>query len=178
MNGFFPLLQQIKECLCLALSETPAGRPCLCCVIHSDSPPSPNSSTLFDKCECGVAWVRMAGMTPVGTARVERNMDGSLCKSFQQYQLTIELGVLRCVGLKTGISGEDLCTCLEAHALVASQDQEALVKAVECCASAATLLRMNPLGLENCAGSTLQVQMDATLCIDCDSPAESPAGGP
>lgn len=178
MAVIFPVLNQLRDCLCFALEGTSSGAVCSCCVIHSGvSPASPGADSIFaDSCKCGIAWVRLVEMIPRvqrdGQAPVKRRMDGQVCVSADGKTATIEVGVLRCVPAPT--SQAQLCSCLDAHAEAADEDLEAMLQAIECCELQATVRRILPAGRGDCAGTTVLIEIPIDHCSDCGSPGESP----
>lgn len=172
----YPTLEQLKDCLCFALSETSSGEVCSCCVIHSSTAPTSANSTFAEACKCGIAWVRLSEMSPRPSQPTKKQLDGSSCMPGGGLMALVELGVLRCVPKPT--STANMCPCLEGHAQVADEDLAAMLKAVECCLPTATVRRVLPAGKDDCAGTTVLIEFPMNICLDCDSPGDSPSDSP
>jgi hypothetical protein len=133
---------------------------------------APYFSTTEDECKCGVAWVRLSGITMGGTGQDEalpRNAAGALCGP-QQWTATVELGVQRCPTLGDAHTNPTAVESL-ADTLVQLSDERAMRAALRCCFGSTqdvTPGEYTPLGPEGlCYGGQWSATMVLDDCDDC-----------
>lgn len=133
---------------------------------------APYFSTTEDECKCGVAWVRLAGIS-FGTGEdsaAPRNAAGMLCGP-QQWTATVELGVQRCPTFGNAHNNPTRAESL-ADVLVQLSDERAMRAALRCCfgnVQDVTPGEYTPIGPEGfCYGGQWSATMILDDCDDCE----------
>lgn len=128
-DGLPGLMMDLAACLCNEL--TPAGKSdpglCFCGVLPGDS----IAADVGFECgeSCGMAWVRMETAYPATNVGIP-DADENTCGNFLGADL--EIGVLRCIELPSGLEVPDAAE-LESVTAFQVGDMLAMRRAVKCC---------------------------------------------
>lgn len=175
-----PLLQALRDCLCVETTKTLTGPACRCYIAWDQSVP------VMDGCACecaiegstgvGDAWVRLVSVSPNLGQGVGIGATGGIgwdsARCFLGWIATIELGIARCHP-----QPEDPAKPLPAQtnsdvSLWRASDFAAMRRAWRCCPALRDInsvpLLFTPLGVSgNCSGGTLAINVelsDVDMC--------------
>lgn len=177
-DRLLPLAEQLLDCLCVQLAETPGGPVCRCC-LH----PGPVPADFC--CDCsdadgpanGQAGVRIVSQYPSRTFPAADTTVLFGCPGFSPWAGVLEMVVHRCVHVVDDRGRPPSCEQLTLDTEIVLADAEAMRRAVLCCYAdqdrAFLMNAWNPIAPSGgCAGGTMQVvvEFDRPCC-----PAESPA---
>lgn len=175
-----PLLQSLRDCLCVETQKTITGPVCRCYIAWDQGIP------VMDGCDCecsiegrtgvGDAWVRLVSVAPdlgqgVGGGPTGGiGWDSTVC--FLGWVATIELGIVRCHP-----QPEDATKPLPAQtnsdvSLWRVSDFAAMRRAWKCCPALEDLTSLpvlfTPLGvMANCSGGTLTINVQLSDVDGC-----------
>lgn len=159
----------LQECFCAALVEVSA--PVMCCCL------APGQQVIWDSCDPGMAWVRVANIYQVGHnfPQAANPRDLGVCGGDGGWAVTLELGTLRCIP-QPDLNGV-LPSCEEVSAVtrLVLADGHAMRRAMLCCdwlqpcnlsESQRVYGPWTPVGPQGaCVGATMTVTVEVSACI-------------
>lgn len=146
---FWPQMVLLADCLCAEIAASGLPGVCFCGVLAGDSVPL-DYCTECDGGGCGMAWVRLSAVTPLGSEATATTGTGTFNTCTMPLVATVEVGIARCAPMPNE-DGEPptLAEQLDAAQLQAA-DMAASVRAIRCCEGidqkALVLAQWVPLG--------------------------------
>lgn len=120
----------LSDCLCAAISDAGLTVPCFCGVLTGDQAVADFCGPCDQGKPCGMAWVRMVGITPVplnvgaGGSPIQRCMP--------PLDATIEVGIMRCAPLPDEQGNLPSAQAMLLHAEQTYADMAAALRAITC----------------------------------------------
>lgn len=163
VNELTEVVEQLRDCLAEQLAASGYPLPARIEVRHG-AEVTPVAGTRADECCDGLAWVRVSSMGLAADDAPLILADGTRC-GFDQWQVTVELGVLRCWTFGDAAEGPTSDQYLQDTRRQLA-DMQAMRRAIVCCGEDWRPVEYTPEGPE---GTCLGGNWTATLLLDdCD----------
>lgn len=167
VNELTEVVEQLRDCLAEQLATTGYPLPARIEVRHG-AEVTPVAGTQEDECCSGLAWVRVSSMAPRADEDPVILADGTVC-GFDQWTVTVELGVLRCWDFGDGAQGPTSAQYL-ADTRRQLADMQAMRRALLCCTEDWRPVEYTPEGPEGtCLGGTWSATLLLDDCDECGS---------
>lgn len=160
------VVEALRDCLAEQLAASGQPLPARIEVRHG-AEVTPVAGTRSDECCDGLAWVRVASMTPRADTDAVVLADGTFCGP-DFWTLTVEVGVLRCWTFGDGAEGPTSADYL-ADTRRQLADMASMRRALKCCAEDWQAVEYSPEGPEGtCLGGTWTATLVMDDCDECE----------
>lgn len=176
-----PLLQALRDCLCVETQKTITGPACRCYIAWDQGVPVLGGCA----CECstgqgkgvGEAWVRLVSVSPNLGQGVGIGATGGIgwdvATCFLGWVATIELGIARCHPQPSDPTKPLPAQTISDVALWRTSDFAAMRRAWRCCPALedhnSVPVLFTPLGvMSNCSGGTLSINVELSDVDVCE----------
>lgn len=154
----WPLMDQLRDCVCTELEKSPGGAPCFCALLPGETVIAEHCGCETTTAGCGMAWVRLANIYPSTQFPIQDTGTSSCTAGLAA---VLELGAYRCLPT-LGAGGAPPGALAQAQAVQTQMgDWRALLRAVKCCPALTPLDKMlgryDPRSLGGCGGGVLTV---------------------